>query len=661
MPFDTALSGIRAASSELEITGNNIANASTTGFKSSRAEFGDVYATSVLGAGSNAIGAGVEIQDISQKFTQGNIAFTENALDLAVNGNGFFILSEDGGRTYTRSGAFGMDAEGYVVANNGGRLQGYSADTAGNINNVLGDLQINQDIIDPRQTTDVDQQLNFDATADVLPSRGNNFISTGAEIGVAQAGALNGYSPQSIDITNPDGSVVTYTSDQDASAATIAGEMNSVVGLTATASASATLSGFSNGAGTSTTVTINNVALDVASLAELETTINSLSNSALPGITAVHDAVAGTLELSSTVGTDLIINIAGDPAATLGVAGPAGANIPLVVGGANQTANVGGRLDIVVEDGYIVGNEVPSGTGIFQALGDMTDPANPEFTQVEVNSFDPDDPGTYNSATSTTIYDSFGVPHVMTQYFVKQPFNPSDATAPPNHWEMHVLVDGRDVGNPDPTAADPTIATRATFDIYFNPNGSLDDLRTSEFLITNWTPLNENGESTGALGPNVGGTVPIPEPPISSNFLISVDGSTQFGTPFAVNSVYQNGFTAGQLSGLTVDEGGVIFARFTNGESLALGQVLLADFANQQGLQPIGDTSWAQTFESGEPVINEPGTSSLGAIQSGALENSNVDLSEQLVQLIIAQRNFQASAKTIETADQTTQTIINLR
>ncbi|WP_096084591.1 flagellar hook protein FlgE [Agaribacterium haliotis] len=660
MPFDTALSGIRAASADLEITGNNIANASTTGFKSSRAEFGDVYATSVLGAGSNAIGAGVKIEDVSQQFSQGNISFTENALDLAVNGKGFFILSEEGGLTYTRSGAFGVDPEGYVVSNGGARLQGYGTDTAGNIVPQIGDLQIDQNIIDPRQTTAVDQQLNFDATAEVLPSRGQQFMSNGPVIGVAQAGATNGYPAQSIDITNPDGAVLTYTSADDASAAVIAGEMNAVLGLTATASTDATLSNFNN-LTSPLTVTVNNVPLNVNSLTELETAVNALTNSTLPGVTASLDPVSGDLSINSSVGSDLVINIAGDAGATLNVAGPAGAAQALVVGGATDTANVGGTLDIIVEDGYIVSNEVPSGTGIFQALGDMTDPANPEFVAVEVNSFNPDDPATYNSATSTTIYDSLGVPHVMTQYFVKQPFNPTDPTAPPNHWEMHVLIDGRDVGNPDPTATDPTAPTRASFDIYFNPNGSLDDQRTSDFLITNWTVYGDDGLPNGALPPNLSGTVPIPEPPISSNFLISVDGSTQFGTPFAVNTVYQNGFTSGQLSGLTVDGGGIVFARFTNGESLALGQVLLADFANQQGLQPIGDTSWAQTFESGDPVINEPGTSSLGAVQSGALEDSNVDLSEQLVNLIIAQRNFQASAKTIETADQTTQTIINLR
>lgn len=661
MPFNIALSGIRAANSELEITGNNIANASTTGFKNSRAEFGDVYATSVLGAGTNQIGAGVEIQGITQQFSQGNITFTENALDMAINGNGFFILNDaqGGGRTYTRAGTFGLDASGYIVANNNSRLQGYSADTAGNIDNVLGDLRVEASTIDPRQTTAIDQRLNLPATTTVLPGSGRQFTTAGPQIGVAVAGVGNGYAAQAIDITSPQGNTTTYTSATGASASSIASELNAILGLSALAETSANLSNF-NGAGGALTVTINNVALSVNSLAELENEINIRSNSTLPGVSATLDTGTGTLSVDSVTGSDLVVTVAGNAGAGLDIQGINGAAQSLSVGGAAQSATVGGFLTVVVDDGYIVSNESPSGTGILQALGDITDPANAQFTDVETNSFDPNDPGTYNSATSTTIYDSLGAQHVMTQYFVKQPFNPNDPTSA-NHWVMHVQIDGQDVGDPDPASTTPGLATPASFNVYFNANGSLDETRTNTFLITNWNVLTSEGLPSGALGPNVGAGLPLPEPPTSSNFSISLTNSTQFGTPFAVNSIDQNGYTAGQLSGLVVDKSGVIFARFTNGESLALGQVLMADFANQQGLQPIGNTAWAETFESGDPVINEPGTASLGAIQSGALEESNVDLSEQLVQLIISQRNFQASAKTIETADQTTQTIINLR
>ncbi len=654
MPFDTALSGIRAASSELSITGNNIANASTSGFKTSRAEFGDVYATSVLGAGSNQTGAGVEIQDISQRFTQGNITFTESELDMAVNGNGFFVLSDGGDRTYTRSGAFGLDSQGFIVANNGSRLQGYSADSAGNIDNVIGDLLVNTNIIDPRQTTGVDQQLNLDATQPVLQSNGRSFTAAGDLIGIATPGTSNGYVAQGVDITDPDGDILSYTSSVNATAAQTASELNSIAGITATAETTATLS---NLAGT-ITVTVNGVDFAVTSLSDLETEINGVTNSSLPGVSATLDTAGTSLTLVSSVGDDLRISVAG-AGATLDVQGTQGATQSLSTAG-TSAAVVGGAMTVIVDNGYQIGNEAPSGTGLFQALGDSTDPTNAVFSDTVINAFAANDPSTYNSATSTTIFDSFGVQHVMTQFFVKQPFDGSDPTTSPNHWQMFVQIDGQDVGDPDIANGPPTLAS---YDLYFNEDGSLDEELTGSILVSNWTPSNADPsfQPSQPMPVSQGGGLPIPEPPTSSNFQIRVNGSTQFGTSFAVNSIDQNGFTAGQLSGLSVDESGVIFARFTNGESLALGQVLLADFANQQGLQPVGDSAWAETFESGSPNINAAGNASLGAIQSGALEESNVDLSEQLVQLIISQRNFQASAKTIETADQTTQTIINLR
>jgi flagellar hook protein FlgE len=137
--------------------------------------------------------------------------------------------------------------------------------------------------------------------------------------------------------------------------------------------------------------------------------------------------------------------------------------------------------------------------------------------------------------------------------------------------------------------------------------------------------------------------------------------ATQFSSTFAVSSVTQDGYTTGQLAGLEVDDTGIMFARYTNGQSKIQGQVVLVNFANQQGLAPVGKTAWIQTFDSGEPVVGTPRSGPLGALQSGALEDSNVELSDQLVNLIVAQRNYQANAKTIETESAITQTIINLR
>jgi len=157
------------------------------------------------------------------------------------------------------------------------------------------------------------------------------------------------------------------------------------------------------------------------------------------------------------------------------------------------------------------------------------------------------------------------------------------------------------------------------------------------------------------------GSLLVNDPATSSNFEIDFSQITQFGSEFAVNDISQNGFAVGRLAGVEISAGGNIFARFTNGQARLLGVVALANFNNPNGLAPTGNTEWAETFDSGNPVVGTPGTSSLGVIQSGAVEESNADLTEELVDLIIAQRNFQANAKTIQTADTVTQAIINLR
>lgn len=433
MSFNIGLSGLRAASSDLNVTGNNIANAGTVGFKQSRAEFADVYAASVLGGGANPQGSGVLLSDVSQLFNQGNINTTQNGLDMAINGNGFFVTSNNGDVGYTRAGYFGTDKEGFIVNNFGHRLQGYSVDANDNLQNgVVSDLKIRTASQAPKATSQVDQTFNLNST-----------------------------------------------------------------------------------------------------------------------------------------------------------------------------------------------NQIP------------------------VNAtFDPNDPTSYNSATSTNIYDSQGNAHVMTQYFLK---------TGPNAWNMNVLIDGR---NPnDPTSTTPfqaqltfstsgQLATQTSADFTVNANGTLD--------MTNWTPAapdtsippvwSSNGATASATGVN-----------------LDLRPSTQFSSSFAVSSVSQDGYTTGQLSGLEVDDTGVIFARYTNGQSKIQGQVVLASFANMQGLTPVGKTAWAQSFESGEPVVGTPRSGILGALQSGSLEDSNVELSDQLVNLIVAQRNYQANAKTIETESAISQTIINIR
>ena len=652
MPFNTALSGIRAANDDLRLTGNNIANASTTGFKESRAEFGDVYSTTVLGSGLNQIGSGVSVQAVAQQFSQGNISFTENVLDLAISGGGFFVTNAGGDQRYTRSGAFSLDQDGYVVNNANARLQGYLSDGLGNISGLIQDIQIQASNLEPEQTTGVNIGLNLDSREDVIQSTGQRYLSVG---GTATANN-NGYAAQDLTFTNPDGGTVNINTTANDNSQSIADSLNALPGVTATTSASATISTWNTGLG----ITINGVALTATTMGNAAAT----EISTLPGLTATYDAATPALSITSTTGDIAIGVVDNTDGNQLVVTGSSGGSLTLesdsaddgVTGGTldgdTNTVVIGGLITMELDENYSVTDNALVADQIFTNTP----------TSFVNNAFDATDPSTYNHSTSMTIYDSLGNPHTMEQFFIKQPYDPANAATFPNHWQMAVRIDGADVGDPVITA--PTVATVAVFDVYFTRNGTLDENLTGDILISNWTPLDDNGDPMGTLQPlNVadGGTIPVPNPATSSNFQVFLNDTTQVGSDFAVRAVDQNGSTTGRLAGLNIDDSGIIFARYTNGENQILGQVALADFANTQGLQSLGDTAWAETSESGEPIVGAPGTASLGLLQSGALEDSNVDLSEQLVNLIIAQRNFQASSKTIETADQTTQTIINLR
>lgn len=403
MPFRVAISGLRSATADLNVIGNNVANSNTTGFKRSRAEFQDVFAVSSSGIAGNAVGSGVNLARVGQQFGQGNFSFTDNGLDLAISGTGFFVLDDNGSQVFSRAGAFGVDRNGYVVNAQQQRLVTFSADASGNITGATAPLQINANNIPPQASSGLEMALNLDSSA-----------------------------------TPP----------------TVA--------------------------------------------------------------------------------------------------------------------------------------------------------------------FTPTDSASYNNATSTTVYDSLGNSHLATTYYRK--------TGVANTWDTYLYVDGTQIDGPD----------TLTF------------------------------STTGALTVPAGGIITTPSfTPTGGGAAMTLDldyaATTQYGSPFAVHSLIQDGYATGQLTGLDIDSGGIVFARFSNGHAQVLGQVALANFANPQGLQPLGDNNWSETYSSGSPLQGAPGSSSLGLIQSGALEDSNVDLAEELVKLIIAQRNFQANAEVISTADAVTQSVINIR
>ncbi|MDR6156431.1 flagellar hook protein FlgE [Acidovorax delafieldii] len=426
MSFQQGLSGLNAASKNLDVIGHNIANSNTVGFKASRAEFAEMVASAIGSAGGSNAGIGVEVAAVAQQFTQGNLTITGNSLDVAINGNGFFTLTlPDGTAAYTRSGNFKLDKEGNMITNDNAKVMGFPVDPVTGLRTGTDPIPMVFPTAEPipaKQTTKITAAFNLDARA-----------------------------------------------------------------------------------------------------------------------------------------TDA----AGDPTATPPI------------------------------------------------------PATPRATY----------------GTSINVFDSQGVAKPVSLYFQKTPTD--------NTWDVYDALD-------DPTAVPPVVAT---------PIGQI--------------TFDNNGAITGpvATPPATGFSLPLtvnPTPPNPNNLPaytveVSLDKVTQFGTKFAVSNLSQDGYTSGELTGINIENNGMIMTRYSNGVTRAEGQLALSSFRNTQGLASVGSNNWVATFESGQPVVGTATDGSFGSLRSGALEDSNVDLTAELVNMMTAQRAYQANAQTIKTQDQVMSTLVNLR
>ncbi len=436
MSFNIGLSGLSAASKQLDVTGNNIANVNTTGFKSSRAEFADVYSATKLGTGAKTIGNGVNLANVSQNFGNGGMDSTGNVLDMGVQGNGFFVLSSNGSLSYTRAGTFKTDKNGYVTNTDGtAKLQGFAADAKGNIiPGVLTNLRIDTSNLSPQTTTQIGSTINLDSKSTPI---------------------------------------------------------------------------------------------------------------AVP--------------------------------------------------------------------------------------------------------FDVTNTATYTKPFSTTIYDTQGNAHSLDQYAVK---------TGANTWNVYSLIDGRNPNGTAPTVTVPPAAPAAPdpvpVAVVFDSAGKLQSIGgvagQTSITIAGWVPgtvtagvWTANGAAANATG-------------------IAVDFSktTQFNADTARSAITNDGYATGQITDVTIDATGVISANFSNQQHKAIGQVALASFTNEQGLQAVGGTSWKETFSSGQPAFDGGTVGTNGSILSGSLEASNVNLTSELVDLIKGQSYYQANAKTISTQSSIMQTIIQM-
>lgn len=452
MSFNNALSGINAAQKDLNVTANNIANVNTTGFKESRAEFADVYANSIFVNAKTQVGNGVATGAVAQQFHQGALQFTNNALDLAIQGNGFFVTS-DGltnlDRSYTRSGAFKLNESSYMVSNSGGYLQGYEINADGTPKavsiNATKPIQIPDRAGEPVQTSKIEASFNLPSTASPLAA--------------------------------------------------------------------------GNGA-------------------------------------------------------------------------------------------------------------------------------------ADASKFDPKDSSTYSSSTSVVVYDSLGEPHTITQYFVKEA-DPANLTQPasPTAWRMYMYEGDKPidvVGGQATTMATGVTQAPLSARVTFDASGKMQTPTTPAVIKTE--PLGTPG--AGIITNGADGTQEIE---------LKLGTVTQYASPFEVNKLTQDGSTVGRLTKVEITADGIVSATYSNATTVKVAMVAMAKFANSQGLTQVGDTSWRQSLLSGDALPGTPNSGTFGSIKSSALEQSNVDLTTELVDLITAQRNFQANSRSLEVNSSLQQNILQIR
>lgn len=464
MSFNIALSGVSAAQKDLDTTANNIANVNTVGFKESRAEFGDVYAQSLLAGGKTKVGDGVLTQEVAQQFSQGSLQFTNNALDLAITGNGFFgTIPEIDSRdfSFTRAGQFKLDSDNFVVNSAGDNLLGFPV--------------------------------------------------------------------------NADGS-------------------------------------------------------------------------------------SSSVALSTTVPV----------------------RIPDSSGAPQETTEVALKMNL------------PAG-------------ADP----VDLELFNPDDPLTYNAATSVTVFDTLGDSHVMTYYFMK------DASASGNEWVGVTYLDDFPLDTEGDTPGVGAAGGTGPNVVGETSLGAGSGVSGYRMIFSNGGDFQatQNADGTSILTGDLQ-SVPIgatifangsdPTQTITTNFTLdsanaTANEPTQFASAFEVTSLEQDGLPVGRLTGIEIGPDGLVRATYSNGTSEPIVRVALIRFANDQGLTQQSGTQWQESILSGEALAGEATTGTFGEINSSALEQANVNLTTELIDMIIAQRNFQANSRALEVNNQLNQTVLNIR
>jgi flagellar hook protein FlgE len=512
MSFQQGLSGLNGAAKSLDVIGNNIANASTVGFKGSAAQFADVYANSLNGAGGTTAGIGTKVANIAQQFTQGNVEASNNPLDIAINGGGFFRTSMGGVTQYSRNGQFSLDKDGFMVTAQGAKLTGYGIGPTGQV--LAGapiPLQVNTADLKPVATTKVDTSLNLDS---------GSAIPVNSPFNASDPTTFNKQSPVNVYDTLGNEHVMSMYYVKTGAGKWDVYVSSDGVEMTAQAVAGAAQ-------GTDAAHAAVSAARDAWQVA----------SKAVPPNPAT---VAAALNTYATAASGMVL-----AAAT--AAGASATTITAITSAATSAGNTVGYTPEQVDRDIAAAVQVPP---------------------VRVGHLDFDTNGALNATLMSP----------------------------------------------------QTLPLNVTLPIY---------------------------PSTGSNN--------------TQQITLNFTGTTQYGAATSEKKTTQDGYTAGHLQRFSAGPDGVILGQYSNGRSQPLGQIVLANFSNPNGLEPLGNNAWAETSVSGAATVGIPDTGSLGVLQSSAVENSNVDLTAELVNMITAQRVYQANAQTIKTQDSVLQTLVNLR
>lgn len=614
MAFQQGLSGLNTSSKALDVISNNIANASTVGFKGGQAQFADVYAASLGIGGASQVGIGAAMTTVQQQFSQGNISNSNNPLDMAINGSGFFRLQKnvtDQTISYTRNGQYHLDAEGYIINAQGNNLTGYPIVNGVTNRSTLTPVQLDTTGVTPLATgasttnPGIQTQINFD-------DRDIKSLTSATPNGLVPWSSNTKFPPDNLNTFNYSTSITVY--DQKGNSHALSMYFNRVGNSSSSAPAK--------------------------NLWEAHFVLDNqdVTKAVLAGDNSGYTGVP-TLEF----GPDGKILTKGF-SATSAISSTETISVDLVKGNNLGFQPAAGSISFTDLNGSPVGPYI-EGVDYFLTPTGISYPASPPGT-------------TMNSGDGLIVTYTVAPPQVLAQQQTKTVSKPD-------------LLNGTYLG-PTPTTVLVTSGATtyvAGTDYVVGANGVMTYPEGS--TITSTTPLTITYSiASAAMAPGV--TFKLQTSVLSAEFPqfsqlfpddipIDFSNSTLFGSGYDVNKLVQDGYPYGRLSGVSVSPDGVLQGNYSNGQTKKIAQIALVDFISPTGLASLGNNQWAETAASGQALVGDPGTGNRGVLQSSRVEDANVDLTQELVNMITQQRNYQANAQSIKTQDQIMQTLVNLR